>query len=128
MLLSIMSLLSLYPSSTALTVDNVVGELKNVTWDMLCEVLTLPSSQQDKEYATENQRRNAAVHCWLLNDPYASWRRLITQLDLKEETHEVADQIRPYAEELSGMLGSFLVSSLSMCMNCMHVYSHACSQ
>ena len=69
--------LFLSPSDTALTVDNVVRELKDVTWKKLCRVLLLPYSQQLKivnEYATENQRRNAAVHFWLFSDPYASWR------------------------------------------------------
>ena len=102
--------LFLSPSDTALTVDNVVRELKDVTWKKLCYVLLLPLSQQlkiENEYATENQRRNAAVHFWLFRYPYASWRRLITQLDDYGE-HAVAERIRDYAEKLSGMLVSCL--------------------
>ena len=112
-----MSLLSVFsPCTTALTVDNVVRELKDITWEILCVgeceggVLLLPRSQRHKienEYATENQRRNAAVHFWLFSDPYASWRRLITQLDFYEQ-HAVVDRICDYAEKLIGMLVSSL--------------------
>ena len=102
--------LFLSPSDTALTVDNVVRELKDVTWKKLCCVLLLPLSQQlkiENEYATENQRRNAAVHFWLFSDPYASWRRLIRQLDFHGQ-RAVVECIRDYAEKLSGMLVSCL--------------------
>ena len=106
--------LFLSPSVTALTVDNVVRELKDITWETLCGhgtlgvggILVIPRSQRHKiqnEYVTENQRRNSAVHFWLFSDPYASWRRLITQLDSCYE-HKVADQIRHYAEKVTGML------------------------
>ena len=108
------------PSSlpTALTVHNIVRELKDVSWQTLsdmkylsngsliiCGVLQLPASQQHKiksEYSTENQRKKAAVQFWLSSDPHASWRRLITQLD-KFEEHTVAKQIHRYAEKLTGM-------------------------
>ena len=110
--------LFLSPSDTALTVDNVVRKLKDITWDILCGtteffssgVLLLPPSQRHKienEYATENQRRNAAVHFWLFSDPYASWRRLIRQLDFHGQ-RAVVECIRDYAEKLSGMLVSCL--------------------
>ena len=103
---------------TALTVDNVLRELKNISWRTLSNekvitggitkcygVLWLPDSQRRKteaEYSTEDQRKNAAVQYWLVSDPYASWRRLMTQPDDFEE-HSVANQIRCYAETLTGM-------------------------
>ena len=68
-------------------------------------ILRLSDSQRHKieaEYATEDQRRNAAVQFWLVSDPYASWRRLIIELDVFEE-HAVAKQIHRYAEKLTGM-------------------------
>ena len=73
---------------------------------MLYGVLQLSDSQRHKiesEYSTEDQKRNAAVQLWLASDPRASWRRLITQLDMFEE-HAVAKQIHRYAEMLTGMI------------------------
>ena len=104
---------------SALTVDNVLRELKNVSWQtlsndkklsdgmttMLAGVLWLPKSQRRKieaEYSTDDERKTAAVQYWLASDPYASWRRLITQLH-KFEEHAVAEQIYRYAEKLTGM-------------------------
>jgi hypothetical protein len=104
---------------SALTVDNVLRELKDVSWETLSNdkwlsndtvvihfgVLRLPKSQQLKieaEYSTEDQRRTAAVRYWLASDPYASWRSLIAQLHRFEE-HAVAKQIHRYAEKLTGM-------------------------
>ena len=99
----------------ALTVDNVLRELKDVSWKTLSDsdeayskyggVLRLPASQRHKieaEYSTEDQWRKTAVQYWLASDPYASWRRLITQLDQFKE-HTVAKQIHCYAEKLTGM-------------------------
>ena len=105
-------------SPAALTADNVIRELKDVSWQtlandkqlsngttMLNGVLWLPASQRRKiesEHSTEDQRKKAAVQFWLSSDPCASWRRLITQLDRFEE-HAVAKQIHRYAEKLTGM-------------------------
>ena len=109
--------LFLSPSDTALTVDNVVRELKDVTWKKLCCVLLLPLSQQlkiENEYATENQRRNAAVHFWLFSDPYASWRKLIRQLDRLRQ-HALAERLHDYAEKLTGMLISCMNMACALC-------------
>ena len=79
---------------------------KTLQW----RVLQLPTSQWRKieeKYAGETKRKREGVKYWLWNCPYASWRMLITQLDWKEE-HAIADQIRGYAEKLTGMLGSSL--------------------
>ena len=38
--------------------------------------ILLSASQRHKieaEFATEDQRRNAAIQLWLVSDPYASW-------------------------------------------------------
>ena len=103
---------------TALTVDNVLRQLKDISWEKLSKgmtlsvdgfrgpgILFLPASQRRKieaKYVTEDQQRNAAVQLWLVSDPYASWRRLITQLGAFEED-AVAKQIHCYAEKLTGM-------------------------
>ena len=90
--------------------DNILKELKQVKWETLRGVLLLPYFQQSKietKYAGETERKREGVKYWLWNCPYASWRMLITQLDERKE-HAVADQIRGYAEKLTGMLGSSL--------------------
>jgi hypothetical protein len=97
-------------STTALTVDNILKELKQVKWEILHDVLQLPYSQRrkiERKYAGETERKSERVKYWLWNYPYASWRWLITQLD-REREHAVADQIPGYAEKLTGMLGSSL--------------------
>ena len=87
--------------------DNILKELKQVEWRTLCGVLELPLSQG--KYAGETERKREGVKFWLWNCPYASWRMLITQLDGWEE-HAVADQIRGYAEKLTGTyVGQFIV-------------------
>ena len=122
-------LLFLSSLPTALTADNVLRELMDVSWDTLstCKtlsggvymfpgVLRLPESQRHKieaEYTTEDQRKNAAVHFWLVSDPYASWRRLIKELDRLEE-HAMARQIHRYAEKLTGMSCTHQITALCM--------------
>ena len=112
---------------TALTADNVIRELKDVSWETLSKgmkisggifimsgVLNLPDSQRRKieaEYTTEDQQRNAAVHFWLVSDPYASWRRLIGELDRRKE-YAVAKQIHRYAEKLTGMTSTHQITAL----------------
>ena len=102
----------------ALTTENVLRELKDVSWKTLSKgkrlssgwyqhlgVLWLPASQRRKieaEYSIEYQRKNAAIQYWLLSDPYASWKKLITRLDTFEE-HTVAKQIHRFAEKPTGM-------------------------
>ena len=90
--------------------DNILKELKQVKLEGLQDILLLPGSQRHKieeKYAGETERKREGVKYWLWNCPYASWRMLITRLDWKKE-HAVADQIRGYAEKLTGMLGSSL--------------------
>ena len=78
--------------------------LKGLQWDTLCDlVLVIPDSQQSKierEFASEDQHRTAAVNFYLHNHPYASWRNVIRKLDWQGEHHK----IQHYAEKLTGML------------------------
>ena len=93
--------------------DNILKELTQVKWETLWYVLQLPASQQRKiegKYAGETERKREGVKYWLWNCPYASWRWIITRLDQRKE-YAVADQIRGYAEKLTGMLGSSLGNS-----------------
>ena len=91
--------------------DYILKKLKQVKWETLwLHILQLPPSQRHKikeKYAGETERKREGVKYWLWNCPYASWRLLITRLDEQRE-HAVADQIRGYAEKLTGMLGSSL--------------------
>ena len=102
---------SFSPSATALTVNNVVKELKELDWDTLCDVLSLPGSQLERisrEYATEDERRNAAVSFWLTYYPYASWRLLIQQLEHYDQP-SLSERLHPYAEKVTGMFDSSLI-------------------
>ena len=101
-------------SATALTVNNVVKELKELYWDTLFHVLLLPISQQrriSREYATEDPCKNA-VSFWLTYHPYASWRLLIQELDRNGE-HSLSERLHPYAEKVTGMFddSSIVLSS-----------------
>ena len=115
--------------------DNILKKLEQVKWETLQFVLELPASQQRKievKYAGETERKREGVKYWLWNCPYASWRLLITQLDVYGE-HAVADQIRGYAEKLTGMLGSsllqywtFLSVHVHVCMNTSFHHASSC--
>ena len=105
---------SLTPPSTALTVKNVLNELKEIGWNTLCGekpmvvsgVLQLHPSQRrriEKDFATDDERRTAAISFWLTYHPYASWRLLIHRLNEKSK-HSLSERLHPYAEKLTGML------------------------
>ena len=98
----------------ALTVDNILKEIKRVNWETLSDddhVLELHESQRQRieiKYSTEEARKQSAVQFFLLNHPYASWRLVITRLDWERE-HAVADRLRDYAEKVTGMLISCVI-------------------
>ena len=90
--------------------NNILKEFKEVKWEKFgrwdSSILHLPVSEQgkiEKNHAGETRRKREGIMCWLRNNPYASWRWLITQAD-REKERTIADQIRAYAEELTGML------------------------
>ena len=74
-------------------------------------ILGIPAAQlaelQSAHHTTDEQEA-AVVWYWLLRDPLASWRKIILQLDLWAIKYghysDIADRIRHYAEELTGML------------------------
>ena len=73
---------------------------------------------QSAHHSTDEQEA-AVVRYWLLRDPLASWRRIIYQLDEWAgygygHYSDIADRIRHYAEELTGMLSFIKKSTLSM--------------
>ena len=68
-------------------------------------ILGLPSSkykETQRQFSSDEERISVAVREWLLQDPLASWRRLIDQLYMYDEADQ-ADSILHYAEELTGM-------------------------
>ena len=69
------------------------------------DILDLSGSKYneiERQFSSDAERVSAGVREWLLQDPLASWRRLINQLYL-EELKDRADSILHYAEELTGM-------------------------
>ena len=79
--------------------------LKRLSWeDFGRYIIDIPRSKVDaieRECSTDEERLRVGVQYWLLRDPYASWRRIILQLDwLKHRA--LADTIRSYAEKLTG--------------------------
>ena len=75
-------------------------------------ILGIPAAQlaelRSAHHSTDEQEA-AVVRYWLLRDPLASWRRIILQLDEWAgypgygHYSDIADRIRHYAEELTGM-------------------------
>ena len=95
-----------YSIYTALTIENVVKYTRPLTGKQLGECLSVQESYYDKmskKYPTQDELiQIALVAFWLQKDPLASWRRLIE--DLYKYNHlEIADKIRHYAKEPSGM-------------------------
>ena len=68
-------------------------------------ILDIPSDKlaelQSAHHSTDEQEA-AVVRYFLLKDPLASWRRIIQRLD-ELYYNNIADRIRHYAEELTGM-------------------------
>ena len=76
-----------YSNATALTVQNIVQELRGVDLFKVVvggNILDTPSAKLDELKAAHHstdQQEAAVVRYWLLRDPLASWRRIIYQLD-----------------------------------------------
>ena len=96
--------------------ENVAAVLEGLTLEDVGDMLIIPYTKLAAikgEFPTEKERLRAVVMYWLLRDPLASWRRLISQLDrysppslylLSEEAAAAAaaNSIRNYAEKLRG--------------------------
>ena len=83
--------------------DNVTAVLEQLPWDDVCGCLRIPFSKKsaiESEYSTHRERVGAIVRYWILWDPYASWRMLIRNLDMR--WCDLADKIRNYAEKQTG--------------------------
>ena len=87
-----------------LSLSNVVAVLNKLSWSRVGEILEIPETKLntiEDECDTDEERLLATVKYFLLNDPNASWRRLIYQLDVYSHS-DIADRIRKYAEKLTG--------------------------
>ena len=86
--------------------ENVATILEQLSLDDVCDMLSIPDAKLDaikSEFSTDKERLRALIQYWLLRDPYASWRRLIMELDWKYEDSKIAaNSIRNYAEKLTG--------------------------
>ena len=75
-------------------------------------ILSIPHTQLAElrfaHHSTDEQEATV-LRYWLLQDPLASWRRIMFQLDEwagdpgYDHYSDIADKIRHYAEELTGM-------------------------
>ena len=98
-----------HSNATALTVNNITNTLNGIAWSTIgWGILDLPESkyeQIEKQFSSDEERVSAGVREWLLQDPLASWRKLINELYVMKDTkyNTLADSILHYAEELTGM-------------------------
>ena len=101
--------------TAGLTVLNVRKALHGIHWKGVGGVLRIPSSKLREireEYHSDEERKVAVIRCWILRDPYASWRRIIDQLE-RNEGHDHAITLYHYSEELTGMLGPLTIQCTS---------------
>ena len=69
---------------TGLTVDNVRKALHGIPWREVSVMLYVPHSKLSEiegEYRSDEEREVAVIRYWILRDPFASWRRIIQQLE-----------------------------------------------
>ncbi len=91
-----------------------MAALKGLPWREAGDILGIPNSKCDaivKECSTDEERLRVCVQYWLLRDPYASWRRIIWELDWHKHS-AIADTIRSYADKLTGEV-SIIVKRLA---------------
>ena len=84
--------------------ENVATILEQLSLYDVHAVLSIPRAKLDaikSEFSTDKEHLRALIQYWLLRDPYASWRRLIIQLEIWGEA-AAANSIRNYAEKLTG--------------------------
>ena len=92
-----------------LSVDNVMAVLGGLEekWDEVGEELYIPPAARQviKEESSSNLKRlRGIIIRWILTDPLASWRRLIWELENRDDQDfkRVANSIVDYAEKQPG--------------------------
>ena len=98
--------------------DTVLTAVQGVNWRTLGKRL-LPSEYNKERhhyvypkldkieqlYQSDDDRLRAVIECWIQGDgrnEQPSWRWIIHHLDWEEETTRIADNIRHFAEPVSG--------------------------
>ena len=107
--------------TAGLTVDNVRKALHRLHWREVGMMLLIPYSKLNEiegEYHSDEEREVAVIRYWILRDPYASWRRIIEQLEWRGR-HDHAITLYHYSEELTGMLGPLTIY-LIHCKYCVY--------
>ena len=87
-----------------LTIDNVRKALHGIHWREVGWMLYIPDSKLSEiegKYRSDEEREVAVIRYWILRDPFASWRRIIDQLE-KLGKHDHAVSLYHYSEELTG--------------------------
>ena len=95
----------------ALTVNNIIKALQDISFKVLCDILDIPGSKRQEikqESESDHKLFVKAVKWWLLTDPLASWRRIVDRLYIRSyyeylNLDVICDRIRHYTEELIGM-------------------------
>ena len=93
---------------TGLTVDNVRKALHGIHWREVGLMLSIPNSKLSEiegEYRSDEERKVAVIRYWILRDPFASWKRMIQQLEAWAKYDHAITRYH-YSEELTGMLGA----------------------
>lgn len=91
----------------SLILDNILPLLDTNAWEHLRYTLYVPGAVLEvirSEYPTDKERTTAVVLYWLLRDPLASWRRLISALDQYDVGIQIADKMRNFAEKITGKI------------------------
>ena len=95
-----------------LTINNVRKALYGILpWSVVGVMLRIPGSKLleiEGEYRSVEEREVEVIRYWILRDPFASWRRIIEQLERWEE-HDHAIALYHYSEELTGMLRALTI-------------------
>ena len=88
-----------------LTIDNIRKALHGKHWYDIGAMLYMSRSKLneiEREYPSDEECEVAVIRYWILRDPFASWRRIIYQLEFKWK-HDHAITLHHYSEELTGM-------------------------
>ena len=118
------SVVPLFVAGPPLSMDNVMAVLGGVAgkWRDVGMELHVPRRSMDviaSESTSDLQcLMRGTLRYWIRHDPRASWRRLIWRLDwsLNADLNKLSNDIRSYAEKLTGQYYTVVSSYIRMCM------------